>query len=79
VLIPLGREYAPALRIKVGTIGRATPVGERTTRVVIHVSVADEVWFTVQRLEGEASVGDKAWKICRTYVDGTGHVHVGVE
>lgn len=47
MLIPLGREYASALRIKVGAIGRATPVGESTTRVEIDASVADEVRLAV--------------------------------
>jgi hypothetical protein len=47
VFIPLGREHTPTLRIKVGTIGCATPIGEPTTRVVIDVSVADKVRLAV--------------------------------
>ena len=79
MLVPLGREHTTTLRIKVGTVGCPTPVGERATRVVIHVSIADEVRLAVQRLEGIASVGDKVRKIGVTYVHGTGHVHVRVE
>jgi len=79
VLIPLGREHTATLRIKVGTVGRAAPVGERTTRVVIHVSVADEIRFAVQGLEAVASEQGTARNVGGTYVDGTGHVHVGVE
>ena len=51
IFIPLGREYTPTLRIKVGTVGRATPVREPATRVVVDVSVAHEVRLAVQRLE----------------------------
>jgi len=47
--------------------------------VVIHVSVADEVRFAVQHLGRVASVGEKVWNIGGTCVDGTGHIHVGVE
>ena len=47
VLIPLCREYTSTLQIKVGTVGCTTPVGEPTTRVVIDVSVADEVRLAV--------------------------------
>ena len=47
VLIPLGREHTPTLRIEVGTVGRATPIGESATRVVIDVSVAYEIWLAV--------------------------------
>ena len=54
MLIPLGCEDTSALRIEVGTVGRATPVGERATRVVIDISVADEIRLAVQRLEGGA-------------------------
>lgn len=47
VLVPLCREHAATLRIKVGTISRATPVSESTTRIMVDVSVADKVWFVV--------------------------------
>lgn len=47
VLIPLGREHASTLRIKVGPVRRATPVGESATRVVIDVCVAYKIWLAV--------------------------------
>ena len=47
VLIPLGCEHTTTLRIKIGTVGCSTPVSERTTRVVVDVSVTDEVWLAV--------------------------------
>jgi len=47
MLIPLGRERTSTLRIKVGTIGCATPIGEPATRVVIDSPVADEIRLAV--------------------------------
>ena len=47
MFVPLCRERTPALRIKVGTIGCPTPIGESATRVIIDTPVADEIWLTV--------------------------------
>jgi hypothetical protein len=79
MFIPLGRESTPTLRIKVGTIGCATPFGEPTTRVIVDASVADEVWLAVKRLQGVSLMKKSARDIGEAYLDGTGHIRVGVE
>ena len=52
MFVPLGREHAATLRIKVGAVGRATPFSKSATRVGICISVANEVRLAVCSLEG---------------------------
>ena len=79
MFVPLGREHASTLRIKVGAVGCAAPVSEPTSRVVIDVSVADEVRLAVQRLRVLTLAEKSARNTGETYMDGTGHIHVGVQ
>ena len=63
MLVPLCREHAPTLRIKVGTVCRATPVSESTTRVIVYVPVAHEVRLAIYCLEGAALEPASVWDI----------------
>jgi len=79
VFVPLGREHTSTLRIEVGSVGRATPVGKRTARVGIDVCVANKVRLAVQRLERTALEEGSVRNTGETYVYGACHIHAWVE